>query len=181
MIKRNLLILILLVSVGVNILLLGGIAVRLSHSQDFREARPLPPNIGWIVRDLSEERRAELFEIMRPSAEQVMPLRRAMFEAQRRVNDLMAAADYDEAALTVALSELREASAAYTSFSHQQTIRMLGQLTEEERQAAMEFVERRGPRDGRDGFQRPRSGRPDDPDRRGPPGPGFPPPPDAGQ
>jgi uncharacterized membrane protein len=179
MIKRNLLVLILLLSVGINILLVGGIAVRVSNSRDFREARPLPPNIGWIVRDLSEARRAELMEIMRPSAEQVLPLRRSMFDAQRRVNELMAASDYDEAALAEALSELREASEAYTSFSHQQTIRLLGELSEEERQAAMEFVQRRGPRDGSDGFQRPRPGGPDDPARRGPPGPGFPPPPDG--
>ncbi len=183
MIKRNLLILILMLSVGINILLLGGIAVRISHAPDFSEARPLPPNIGWIVRDLSDERRTELLEIMRPLGEQVRPLRRAVFEAQRTVNELMAAEDFDEAALSDALSVLREATEAYASLTHQQTTLLLGELTEQERQTAMEFVERRGPRDGRDNFLRPRSGGsggaggPDDPDRRRPPGPGFPPPP----
>lgn len=166
MTRRNLLILGLLVSVGINLFLLGGIGNRMSTVQEIRETRPFPPNIGWIVRDLSAERQAELMSTLEPLGEEIFPLRRAMFEAQRTVNELMAATDYNETALRDAFVELRAASEAYTSLSHQQTAAVLSQLTEEERRVAMEFVQRRGPRDGRDGFRGP----------GGPGGPGFRPP-----
>ncbi len=166
MTRRNLLVLGLLLSVGINLFLLGGIGIRMSAMQDMREARPFPPNIGWIIRDLSEERQAELIAVLEPLGQEIFPYRRAMFEAQRRVNELMATADYDEAALLTAFAELRAAAESYTSLSHQQTAAVLSQLSEEERQMAMEFVQRRGPRDGRDGFRGP----------GGPGGPGFRPP-----
>ena len=153
--RRNLLLLCLLVSVGINLFLFGGIAMRMSSVGDLREGRPLPPNVGWIVRDLSPERQQEMLAMMAPLAAEISPLRRSLFQAQREVNQLMAAPDYDASALNQAFAELRQASEAYTALSHQQTLSMLGQLTEEERQAAMEFIQRRGPRDGRDGFRGP--------------------------
>lgn len=158
MIKRNLLILGLVVSVGINLFLLGAIGMRLNAMQEIANARPFPPNIGWIVRDLSAERQAELADVLQPMGDEIFPLRRAMFAAQRRVNELMAASEYDEQALQEAFSELRSASEAYTALSHQQTLTVLGHLSEAERQVAMEFVQRRGPRDGRDGFRGPGRG-----------------------
>ncbi len=166
MIRRNLLVVFLLASVAINLFLLGGIGIRMSNMQEIREARPFPPNIGWVIRDLSAERQAELMPVLEPLGEEIFPYRRAMFEAQRRVNDLMSASDYDEDELLAAFAELRSASEDYTSLSHQQTVAVLSQLTEEERQVATEFVQRRGPRDGRDGFRGP----------GGPGGPGFRPP-----
>lgn len=155
MIRRNLLLLGLVVSVGINLFLLGGIGIRMSTVQEIREARPLPPNIGWIVRDLSPERQEELAAVLEPLGEEIFPYRRAVFEAQRKVNNLMAAADYDEQALEQAFAELRAASETYTALSHQQTAMVLDQLTAAERQVATEFIQRRGPRDGRDGFRGP--------------------------
>ncbi len=182
MTKRNLLLLALLISVGINLFLLGGIAIRIANMPDFRESRPIPPNIGWVIRDLEDDRQAELMETLRPFAEQVAPLRRAMFEAQRDVNRLMSAAEYDEDALNEAFSRLREASQAYTSLSHTQTISLFSQLTEDERKAATDFVRRRGPRDGRDGRDGFFPG-PGGPGRGRPPGPDFrpAPPPDINQ
>lgn len=164
--KRNFLLLGLLLSVGINLFLLGGIGIRMTTIQEIREARPFPPNIGWIVRDLSAERQAELMPVLEPLGQEIFSHRRAMFEAQRKVNELMSATDYDESELLAAFAELREASETYTAMSHQQTATVLGQLTEEERRVALEFVQRRGPRDGRDGFRGP----------GGQGGPGFRPP-----
>lgn len=178
MIKRNLLILGLIVSVGFNLFLLGAIGIRLNAMQEIADARPFPPNIGWIVRDLSDERQAELADVLQPLGDEIFPLRRAMFAAQRRVNELMAASEYDEQALRDAFARLRSAAEAYTALSHQQTLTVLGHLSAEERRVAMEFVQRRGPRDGRDGFRGPgRAGdgfrSPQNPGGR--PGPGRPP------
>lgn len=183
--KHRLLIIGLILSVGINLFLLGGIGMRMRAVEDFREARPFPPNIGWIVRDLSEDRQAELGSVLQPLGEEISPLRRAMFDAQRRVNQLMTAEDYQAAALETAFANLRAASEAYTSLSHQQTVTVLNLLTEEERQAAVEFVQRRGPRDGRDGARRSRSDGagfppPGGPDGRSGPDGGRPPPPNGG-
>ena len=160
----------LIASVGLNLFLLAGIGARLSSINNTREARPFPPNIGWIVRDLSAERQAELANVLEPIRDEISPLRQAMFEAQRNVNELMAADEFNQTELEAAFAALRSASEAYTSLSHQQTASVLGELTAEERETALNFVQRRGPRDGRDSM-------------RGPPGPGGPGfrPPDGGQ
>ena len=106
-----------------------------------------------------------------------------MFAAQRLVNELMSAQDFDATALNNAFADLRDANLRYQALSHEQTSLILNELSEQERQAAMEFVARRGPRDGRDGF-RGREGGPEFGRRGfpGPGGPGRPPPPqDPGQ
>ncbi len=177
--RQNLIVLGLIISLGINLFLIGGIATRINNQRDYDRSRPFPPNVGWIIRDLDENRQQELSEVLAPLGDEISPYRRAMFEAQRNVNQLMGAAEYDAAALDAAFTELREAAQAYTAITHEQTLAVLGELTEEERQAAMEFVQRRGPRDGRDGFRGPGSRGPDG--RRGPggnrpPPPGFPPP-----
>lgn len=182
--RKNLLVLGLVLSLGVNLFVLGGIVTRINNSRDYAQARPFPPNVGWIIRDLDESRQEELSEVLAPLGEQASPLRRAMMNAQRQVNRLMSASEFDEAALSAAFDELREAAQAYTALSHEQTLLVMSLLTAEERLAATEFVQRRGPRDGRDSYRGPGSRSQFSPDgRRGPggnrPSPGFPPPDDA--
>jgi hypothetical protein len=75
-----------------------------------------------------------------------------MIEAQREVNRLMASSEFDNDAITAAFADLRAASEAYGARSHEQTITILSELTEAERQAANNFVRRRGPREGFSGF-----------------------------
>lgn len=148
--KHKLLILALLVSIAANLFLVGGITYRVLSFRDMPDARPLPPNVGWLVRDLSDARRDELAPVLRETGEQISPLRREMFRAMRRVNQLMAANEYDSTALAEAFADLRSTSDRYQTLSHQQTVSILAQLTDEERMTAREFVQRRGPRDGRD-------------------------------
>ena len=177
MMDRNKLILTVLVaSVAVNLVFIGGIGYRTSNMREFGP-RPFPPNVGWVVRDLSEERRMELEPLLEQSYSEIRPIRREMGQAQRRVNELMASDTFDAQALDQAFTALREANERYQSLSHQQTITLFNELSEEERQIAQEFVQRRGPRDGAD-RSRGRNGRPGF--RRGGPagpqgGPGQPP------
>ena len=173
MTKNKLLLVILLLSIAINLFFVGGIAYRVANFQDERSGRPLPPYVGWMVRDLEETRRSELEPQLRASLEVIGPIRREMMGAQRRANELMAAQPFDANALTAAFAELREINMRYQALSHEQTSEILELLTEEERQAALEFVQRRGPRDGRDGFR----GRDGDPGSRGPREAGDPPPP----
>lgn len=149
--KRNLLVILLVASLGVNLLLIGGIGWRMADRRDYAQAL-VPPNTGWILRDLSEERRTELGDAAREGFESVRPARAEMFRAQRRVNQLIDDEEFNREALAEAFAQLRRTSMDYQTLSHEQTIEILEQLTPEERQAATEFVRRGGPpRAGRDG------------------------------
>ena len=174
--KNKILLLGLLLSLSINLFVVGGIAYRVTNFQDERSGRPLPPNVGWVVRDLEESRRSELEPQLRESFAEIFPIRREMMNAQRQVNVLMSAQPFDANALNTAFASLREASIRYQTLSHDQTSVILGLLTEEERQAALAFVKRRGPRDGRDGF-RGRDGGSGFRGPRGPDGQRPPPPP----
>jgi len=164
MTRRNLLLIVVLISVAANLFFIGGISYRTLSINQARDARPLPPNLGWLVRDLSEERRAELSGILRSAATEVRPLRDEIFSAQRRVNELMSAEPFEADALQDAFAQLRSASERYQEATQSQTVTILEQLTDQERRAAQEFVRQRGQRDGRPG-----------------PGPGGRPPPDFGR
>lgn len=170
MTKNRILLVGLLLSLSINLFFVGGIAYRVANFQTERSGRPLPPNVGWVVRDLEESRRSELEPQLRESFAEIDPIRRDMMNTQRQVNELMSAQPFNANALNAAFAELREASIRYQALSHEQTSEILGLLSEDERQAALEFVQRRGPRDGRDGFR----GRDGGPGARGPRGPGGP-------
>jgi uncharacterized membrane protein len=162
--RTRLLLLALIASFGLNLFFIGGIAYRINRAVEF-SGRPLPPNVSWMVRDLSEARRAELQPLMERSEEEIRSIRLEMFDAQRRLNELMTTQDYSAANLTQAFAELRSANLRYQEMSHQHSVAMLNELTAAERQLAVEFIDRRGPREGRDrrGFG-------------GPPGDRMPPP-----
>ena len=147
--RTRLLLLALFASIAVNLFFVGGIAYRVNSSDNF-SSRPLPPNVNWMVRDLSETRRAELQPLMEQSASEIRPVRGQMFAAQRRVNELLADPDFEAAEVAQAFAELRTASLRYQEMSHQHSVAMLNELTAAERTAAVELINRRGPRDGRD-------------------------------
>lgn len=147
--KNKFILLALLISIGINLLLVGGMVYRLTGTPQFSMGRPFPPNVGWMVRDLSEARQTELASTLEESAAEINPIRREMFEAQRSVNELMATENFDAEAVRQAFENLRNANMRYQALSHEQSISMMNELTSEERRIAGEFVNRRGPRDGR--------------------------------
>ena len=175
MTKKRILLIGLLFSMSINLFFVGGIAYRVANFDGEEFSRPLPPNIGWVVHDLEESRRSELEPQLRESFAEIFPIRREMMSAQRQVNNLMSARPFDANALNVALASLREANIRYQALSHDQASEILGLLSDDERQAALEFVQRRGPRDGRDGFR----GRDGGPGFRRPGRPGGRRPPDS--
>lgn len=137
----------LLLSVAVNLFLVGGIVYRVTvHSES--SPRLMPRNVSWLVRDLSEARRQELQPLLESNRQDSEALRREMFTAQRRVNELMASSNFDGDALDAAFTQLRNSAADYQALSHRQTITILSNLTEAERKLAQEFLQRRGPRGG---------------------------------
>ncbi|MCH7815886.1 MAG: periplasmic heavy metal sensor [Proteobacteria bacterium] len=152
MIKKKLILLGLTISVAINLFFIGGIAYRVTAFRGFIP-RPMPPNVGWVVRDLSEERRNELAPYLNQRMEEIYPLREEMFAAQQRVNELMTMQPFDATAINSAFAVLRDVSNRYQTLSHEQTTTILNQLSEQERQSALEFLTRMGPRGERGGFR----------------------------
>ena len=143
----------LIISIAVNLFFIGGIAFRFylkssSMNAETNAGRPLPPNISWLVRDLAPERQEEMRAKL---GERVMVGRAArsrMFKTQRELNRLMSADPFDAEALAMAFTALKDASDKYQRISHLQTAEILSELSVDERRKAVEFINRRGPRDG---------------------------------
>jgi hypothetical protein len=60
----------------------------------------------------------------------------------------MTADPFDAEALAAAFTALRDAANEYQRLSHLQTAEILNELSVDERRKAVEFINRRGPRDG---------------------------------
>jgi len=147
--RKNLLNVLLLVSLSLNLLIIGGIASRLMGGREF-VGRPLPPTLGWMTRSLSEERQNELSSLLESSNQEIRPYRRKMATGQEQVNSLMVAEPLNSAAIEQAFTELRQSYLEYQQLSHQQTVALLNRLTASERQQAFEFLSSRRPREGAD-------------------------------
>lgn len=155
--RSKLLVIGLLLSVAVNLFLVGGIVYRVAVHSEFGP-RPMPRNVSWLVLDLSEARQQELQPLLESNRQESESLRRDMFSAQRRVNELMASSNFDSDELNAAFAQLRNSGADYQALSHRQTVDILSKLTAAERKSAQEFLQRRGPRSG--GSERDRPPRP---------------------
>src|SRR5690606_10469009 len=130
-------------SLAFNLLVIGGITTRILT----KDARPIPPNLAWIMDNLGEETKAELFPQLEEFWDSSRPLRRAIFRAQRQVNELLVQEPMDHQAIATAFEQLRQASIEYQRVSHEQTTLVFGLLTPEQRLAALEFLEERRGRD----------------------------------
>jgi len=108
----------------------------------------LPPNISWLVRDLAPERQEEMRAKLKERGMEGRAARIRMFKAQRESNRLMTEDPFDAEALAAAFTALRDAANEYQRLSHLQTAEMLNELSVDERRKAVEFINRRGPRDG---------------------------------
>lgn len=151
----------LLLSLGLNLFFVGGIAARFTLGLGAPDAsnRPLPPTLSWITNDLEPERRRELRDSLRQRTRESRDARANLAQRQRETTRLMLAEPFDQAALAAAFAELRDASDAYQTIAHRQTAAVLGELSSEERQRAVQFLARRGPREENGGRPpgRPRS------------------------
>jgi len=158
----------LVLSLALNLIFIGGISYRTSNFRSLSQTL-FTPNIGWVVRDLSEGRQAELEPILLRSNEEIRPRRTEMFTTQRRVNGLIASDNFEADALNEAFTQLRIVSNRYQQLSHEQTIALLSELTLEERRTAREFMQRGGPRRDRESRRGPGGGRFRPDDRPSPP------------
>lgn len=128
---------VLVISLGFNFLVVGGITARILSHSGFR---PIPPSLSWIYDDLDEATRAKLRPMLREFGKISLPLRGEMFRAQRTLSDLMTEEPMDKEAIAVAFDELRKASLVFQETTHAQTIAVFELLNPEQRIMALRFL-----------------------------------------
>ncbi|MBD3649468.1 MAG: periplasmic heavy metal sensor, partial [Pseudomonadales bacterium] len=125
MTRQRVMIIILVVSLGINLLFIGALVGRWAMH---RNSPPFPPHFGWMMRGVDEQTRQDLRPVIREQAMQLVPLRREMQDAQRRFNQALTSEPLDEAALHTALQDLREPTLAFQAPLQPQTFPALKRL-----------------------------------------------------
>ena len=69
-----------------------------------------------------------------------------MIKAQRDANEVMRSPNFQEDTLRDALSALRTSNMQYQELSHEQMTLLFSKMTDQEREAASDFLNRLGPR-----------------------------------
>lgn len=147
----------LVLSVGINVALIGFLAGRASHPGPLRN---LDPTIGFmrILPNLPDQRRAELRPLLAEHFGAVRPSLRQMRQAQHELRRVIAADPFDPDQLAASLETLRRHLGTSQVASHGAFVRLVTALTPTERRLLIEILERprqRRPRFPADG------GRPD--------------------
>lgn len=147
------LIVVLICSIAVNLLFIGIAVGRFTRAAD---ARPFPPHLGWIGRDLTAETQQTLRGELRQFAKQGRQLRRQLMQKQRAVNEAFMSEPLDETRIREQLTELAAASAESQGALHEALVTIMSKLNVEERKLALDRLQRtregemrrrRGPRE----------------------------------
>lgn len=135
----------LIVSVAVNLALIGFVAGRLTMPGP--APATLDPSIGVfrVLRELPEERSGELRPLIRKHFRGLRGDIRDMRAAQRRINDVLVAEPFDAQALDAALDAFRSALLAAQRDNHAMLVRVAGIMTAEERALLRDSMTRHGP------------------------------------
>lgn len=143
--RQRVLIVALIVSVTVNLLLVGGIVGRLVRGGP--PPRPVPEHVGWIVRRLDDDRRQELREDVIAHIRSSRSMRQSMRDAQKHFEASITTENFEPERVRAALAELREAHNTWQEATHEQMVTVLAKLSPEERKRVATFLERRERRD----------------------------------
>ena len=139
----------LFVSLAINLIFIGGLGYR-AISFTERNHRPIPSNVGWAIRGLSAERSNQLMSSLNILTNNqnlsIAAARINMIKAQRDANEVMRSPNFQEDTLRDALSDLRTSNMQYQELSHEQMTLLFSKMTDQEREAASDFLNRVGPR-----------------------------------
>ncbi|HJP52739.1 MAG TPA: hypothetical protein QF611_17035, partial [Pseudomonadales bacterium] len=68
--RRRTLVIVLICSIAINLLLIGGLV---GHFATTPPGRPFPSHLGWIVRELDDDTRQKLWPLLKQNAEEARP------------------------------------------------------------------------------------------------------------
>ncbi|XOV87114.1 MAG: periplasmic heavy metal sensor [Pseudomonadota bacterium] len=135
--SRRLINIVLICSLAINLLLVGGLIGRLMAGPP---ARPLPDHLGWILRQLDEPAREKLRPDLKAHAARIVPLRREMRSAQRDFEAAVSGETVDADAAAEALARLRTSAMAYQESTHQKMVQILATLDSKQRNRVMRYL-----------------------------------------
>lgn len=137
MAKRHWIAVLLVVSLGLNLLGAGALLARLTMSSP-------PEPMAWAMGDLDPSTRQRVGQALRGRMQQVAPVRREFKRSQAEIKRVVSSDPLDEAALTQALVNLRDVSQRYQLQLHNIALDVLPELSSEQRRRATHRLLRAG-------------------------------------
>ena len=138
--KNRVVIMLLICSLALNLLFIGGL---IGRSIFGGPPGHLPNHMGWMLRNLSDEKRKELRPQLKERSGSLRTVRQEMRDARQRLSSAIMEEPLDEKALNLALKDLRSASNKFQVVTHENMSTILKEMKLEDREKALKFLSRR--------------------------------------
>ena len=138
--KNRVLIILLICSLALNLLFIGGL---IGRSVFGGPPGHLPNHMGWMLRNLSDEKRKQLRPQLKERSGSLRTVRQEMRDARQRLSSAIMEEPLDEKALNLALKDLRSASNKFQVVTHENMSTILKEMKLEDREKALKFLSRR--------------------------------------
>ena len=139
--KKNRVVIILLIcSLALNLLFIGGL---IGRSVFGGPPGHLPNHMGWMLRNLSDEKRKQLRPQLKERSGSLRTVRQEMRDARQRLSSAIMEEPLDEKALNLALKDLRSASNKFQVVTHENMSTILKEMKLEDREKALKFLSQR--------------------------------------
>ena len=138
--KNRTIIFVLVFSLALNLLFVGGL---IGRSVFVGPPKHLPNHMGWMLRNLSDEKRKELRPQLKERSGSLRTVRQEMRDARQRLSSAIMEEPLDEKALNLALKDLRSASNKFQVVTHENMSTILKEMKLEDREKALKFLSRR--------------------------------------
>ena len=138
--KNRVVIMLLICSLALNLLFIGGL---IGRSIFGGPPGHLPNHMGWMLRNLSDEKRKELRPQLKERSGSLRTVRQEMRQARQRLSAAIREEPLDERALQLALKDLRSASNKFQVVTHENMSTILKEMSLEDREKALKFLSRR--------------------------------------
>ena len=138
--KNRAIIVVLICSLALNLLLIGGL---IGRSVFGGPPIHLPNHMGWMLQNLSDEKRKELRPQLKERSGSLRTVRQEMRDARQRLSSAITEEPLDEKKLNLALKDLRSASNKFQLVTHENMRTILREMKLEDREKALKFLSRR--------------------------------------
>lgn len=138
--KNRVAIILLICSLALNLLFIGGL---IGRSVFGGPPGHLPNHMGWMLRNLSDEKRKALRPQLKERSGSLRTVRQEMRDARQRLSSAIMEEPLDEKALNLALKDLRSASNKFQIVTHENMSTILKEMKLEDREKALKFLSRR--------------------------------------
>ena len=127
----------LIISLGVNLLIVGVVIGRVISA-------PIGPphHFNWMMEEVDEQTRDKLRSSIRKNMKATRPMRQGLRSAQRDLHEAIATEPFDKQQISKSFEQLRLQSSELQEAMHQQMLNTLGQLEPEERMRVFRALSR---------------------------------------